>query len=40
VYKDKTEEDENADKSEHTEETIEGKLNEHHIKTENIEESC
>ena len=39
VYKDKTEDDENADKSENTEETLEDEVNEHDIKTENIQES-
>ena len=39
VYKDKTEDDENADKSENTEETLEDEVNENDIKTENIDES-
>ena len=36
VYKDKSEDDENADKSENTEETLEDEVNEN--ETENVEE--
>ena len=39
MYKDKSEDDENADKSENTEETLEDEVNENDIKTENVEES-
>ena len=39
MYKDKSEDDENADKSENTEETLEDEVNENDIKTENIDES-
>ena len=39
MYKDKTEDDENADKSENTEETLEDEVNENDIKTKNVEES-
>ena len=39
MYKGKTEDDENADKSENTEETLEDEVNENDIKTENVEES-
>ena len=39
VYKDKSEDDENADKSEITEETLEGEVNENDIKSEDVEES-
>ena len=39
VYKDKTEDDENADKSENTEETFEDEVNENDMKNENVEES-
>ena len=39
VYKDKSEDDANADKSESTEETFEDKVNENDMKNENVEES-
>jgi hypothetical protein len=39
VCKDEAEDDENAYKSENTEETLEDEVNENDIKTENIEES-
>ena len=39
MCKDKSEDDENADKFENTEETLEDKVNENYIKTENDEES-
>ena len=39
VYKDKSEDDENADKSENTEETLEDEVNENDIQAENIDES-
>jgi hypothetical protein len=39
VFKDKTEDNENADNSENTEETLEDEVYEHDIKTESIEES-
>ena len=39
VYKDKSEDDENADKSENTEETFEDEVNKNDMKTGNVEES-
>ena len=39
IYKDKSEDDENADKSENTEETFEDEVNENDMKNENVEES-
>ena len=39
MCKDKSEDDENVDKSEKTEETLEDKVHENDIKTENVEES-
>ena len=39
VYKDKSEDDENADKSENTEETFEDEVNENDMKNKNVEES-
>ena len=39
MYKDKSEDDENADKSENTEETLEVEVNENVIKTEDFVES-